>query len=76
MALPTGPRPKRKYQNGKIPSFPNPLKKRQDRRKSANEVVAKRMFGKSFPAFGASLGAVFQPVTGVINKVNRATSVA
>jgi hypothetical protein len=75
MALPTGPK-KRKYQNGKIPSFPKPLKKRQDRRKSANEVVAKRMFGKSFPAFGASLGTLFVPATGVINKVNRATSVA
>jgi len=72
--LPTLPK-FRKYQNSKIPSFPKPLKRRRDRRKNENKEVAKRLFGPDFPAFGASLGTIFQPVTGVINKVNRATSV-
>ena len=63
----------RRYKNGKTPNFFK-KKRREEKRKSVNTVTVERAFGEDFPAYGASLGADFNHLTGVISKTNRSSA--
>lgn len=71
----SAPVTQRRYKNGKTPTNTQTKARKLNKRKSANFKTAERLFGADFPAFGASLGTDYKPLTGVISKARRAQAI-